>query len=167
MKIDITRLKSGVDQEVQIHEKKTFSKEELNGTSIIELNDVNVEGIITKNNIDDYILDCIVTGNMVLPCAITLKPVTYPFSVSIEGNTRELLEELNENDKKMENTIDIFPIIWENILVEIPSRVVSEDAENLSLEGNGWKLCTEEPIEKINPELQKLSDLLNEKRGVD
>ena len=60
----------------------------------------------------------------------------------------------------MENTIDIFPIIWENILVEIPSRVISGDTENLSLEGNGWKLCTEEQNEQINPELQKLRDLL-------
>ncbi len=167
MQIDITRLKSGVDKEAQIHETKTFSKEELEGTTILELNDVQVEGFLTKDSIDDYVLDCTITGNMVLPCAITLKPVVYPFSTNIQGNIQEMLEELGEIDKKMENTIDIFPIIWENILVEIPSRVVSEDAEDLSLEGNGWKLCTEEPIEKINPELQKLSDLLNEKRGVD
>ncbi len=167
MKIDITRLKSGVDSEIPIHEIRTFSKEELNGTSLIELNDVDIEGLITKNNMEDYVLDCNVSGSMVLSCAITLKPVVYPFFIHIQGNIQELLEELAENDKKIENTIDIFPIIWENILVEIPSRVVSEDAEGLSLEGNGWKLCTEEPNEKINPELQKLSDLLNEKRGVD
>lgn len=160
MKIDITRLKSGVVKEVEIHETKTFAEEELKGTSILELNDINIEGILTKDSIDEYILDCKVTGNMILPCAITLKPVNHPFSVTIQGNIGEMLEELGEIDKKMENTIDIFPIIWENILVEIPSRVISEDAENLSLEGNGWKLCTEEQNEQINPELQKLRDLL-------
>lgn len=160
MKIDITRLKSGVVKEVEIHETKTFTEEELKGTSILELNDVDIEGILTKDSIDEYILDCKVTGMMILSCAITLKPVSHPFSVTIQGNIGEMLEELGEIDKKMENTIDIFPIIWENILVEIPSRVISEDAENLSLEGNGWKLCTEEQNEQINPELQKLRDLL-------
>ncbi len=160
MIIDITRLKSGVVNEVEIQLSKTFTEEELKGTSILELNDVNVEGILTKDSIDEYILDCKVTGNMTLPCAITLKPVNHPFSVTIQGNIGEMLEELGEIDKKMENTIDIFPIIWENILVEIPSRVISEDAENLSLEGEGWKLCTEEQNEQINPELQKLRDLL-------
>lgn len=160
MQIDITRLKSGVVKEVEIHETKTFTEEELKGTSMLELNDVNVEGILTKDGIDGYILDCKVTGKMILPCAITLKPVDYPFFVDIQGNIAEMLEELGKIDKKMENTIDIFPIIWENILVEIPSRVISGDTENLSLEGNGWKLCTEEQNEQINPELQKLRDLL-------
>lgn len=160
MKLDITRLKSGVDQEVVINESKLFTKEELRGTPFLELASVKVEGTITKNNLDKYVLDCTVTGEMTLPCAITLKPVVQPFSISIYGDIEEMLEEIGEIDKKMENTIDIFPIIWENILVEIPSRVVSEDAENVTLMGNGWKLCTEEQNETINPELQKLRDLL-------
>lgn len=159
MKFDITRLKSGVDQEVTISESNIYNKEGLQDTPFLGLN-FKVEGVITKDSIDQYVLDCTVTGEMTLPCAVTLKPVVQPFSTSVYGNIEEMLEEIGEIDKKMENTIDIFPIIWENILVEIPSRIVSEDAENLTLEGDGWKLCTEERIETINPELQKLSDLL-------
>lgn len=160
MLIDITRLKSGIDSSVVLNETITFEKEQLEGTDLLELNDVVVEGTITRDSIDDYVLECTVSGTMVMPCAITLKPVSYPFSITIDGNIKQMLEEMGEIDKKMENTIDIFPIIWENILVEIPYRVVSEDAENLSLEGNGWKLVTEEQKEEINPELQKLKDLL-------
>ncbi len=163
MIVDITRLKSGVDSEIVLHEVKTFTKEALEGTELLALENVEIEGVITKDGMNHYIIDSTLSGTMILPCAMTLKPVSYPFSISINGNIEELLEEMGENDKKMENTIDIFPILWENILVEIPSRVVSEDAKNVNLEGNGWKLCTEEHREQINPELQKLRDLLNEK----
>ena len=160
MQIDITRLKSGMVSEITIDETKTFTKEELEGTDFLDLKDVHVDGTLIKDSIDGYELDITVTGTMVLPCAITLESVSHPFTTTIQGNVEEMLVEIGEIDKKMENTIDIFPIIWENILVEIPSRVISEDAENISLEGNGWRLCTEEQNEEINPELQKLRDLL-------
>lgn len=160
MQIDITRLKSGIVSGITIDETKTFTKEELEGTDFLELKDVQVDGTLTKGSTDGYELDVVIEGTMVLPCAITLVPVSIPFTTTIQGNVEELLEEIGEIDKKMENTIDIFPIIWENILVEIPTRVISEDAKNISLEGNGWKLCTEEQNEGINPELQKLRDLL-------
>ena len=71
----------------------------------------------------------------------------------------ELLKEINETLKKNQNTIDILPIIWENILMEIPIRVVGDKNQNLQMEGDGWKLITEEE-KKLNPELQKLKDLL-------
>ena len=61
--------------------------------------------------------------------------------------------------KKNQNTIDILPIIWENILMEIPIRVVGDKNQSLQMEGDGWKLITEEE-KKLNPELQKLKDLL-------
>ena len=93
---------------------------------------------------------------MVLPCAITLKPVDYPFSTEINGQLDELLV---ENDKKFKNTIDILPIIWENILMEIPMRVVSPNAKPEKLKGEGWQFITEQKG-NVNPELEKLKDLL-------
>ena len=50
---------------------------------------------------------------MILPCAITLKPVDYHFSTEITGNIEDLYEEIDKNLKKSENSIDILPIIWE------------------------------------------------------
>ena len=96
---------------------------------------------------------------MVLPSSLTLEPTDYKFSIKIEGNIDELLKEINETLKKNQNTIDILPIIWENILMEIPIRVVGDKNQNLQMEGDGWKLITEEE-KKLNPELQKLKDLL-------
>ena len=71
------------------------------------------------------------------------------------------LDELIENARNFTNTLDIFPIIWENILMEIPMKVVSEEIDDVKTSGNGWRLITDEENSKdINPELEKLKDLL-------
>lgn len=164
MNIDITKLKCGNVNELEINETYSFSKDELSDTDIISLDNMKVNGYITCNMDDLYDIDVVVDGTMVLPCSLTLKPVNYDFSIKIDGNIEEFLQEINESSKKTQNTIDILPIIWENILMEIPIRVISEDANNLELQGDGWKVITEEDDgEELNPELQKLKDLFNEK----
>ena len=96
---------------------------------------------------------------MVLPCSISLKPVNYDFNVKIEGNLTEMLAEFTENLKNNQKTIDIFPIIWENILMEIPIRIVSDDISDVKTKGEGWELITDEES-PVNPNLAKLKDLL-------
>ena len=163
MEIDITRLKSDIDEFIDVDLDYSFSKEELDGTDLLELNNVKINGIISKDSLNEYSIDVNVKGTMVLPCAITLEPVNYPFNIKISGNLEEMLEEINENSKKIENSIDIFPIIWEYILMEIPMKVVSEKAKDIKLEGDGWRLITDEKREEINPEFAKLSQLFEEK----
>lgn len=159
MKIDILPLKRGV-HEITIDETYEFTKEDIVNSDLLALHDVHVTGILT-NRLNSYDLSCTVTGEMILPCAITLNPVSYPFSVDIEGDVEELQREIDENYEKSENTIDILPIIWENILMEIPLRVVSADAKSAEMQGDGWKLITEhESVRETNPELEKLKDLL-------
>ena len=99
---------------------------------------------------------------MLLPCAITLKPVKYPFNIEISGEIEELMENFEENERNFQNSIDILPIIWENILMEIPMRVVSEEAKDsdIKMEGNGWKFVTEE--EEITSPLSELMDYLDD-----
>lgn len=152
--IDIVKLKSGIVESIEINEKINL---DLDNTEILELKNSYVKGYITKDSFGYYI-DCNITGIMVLPCSITLKPVDYPFDIKVSGNIEEMLNE-TEKSKKIENTIDILPIIWENILMEIPIKVVSNDLSDVKLEGNGWKVIDEEEPQ-INPELQKLKDLL-------
>lgn len=162
MEYNLLRLKNNLEHFISIDETYSFSKEQLIGTDLINLDDVKIVGEINKDAIDNICLNIDVKGNAVLPCANTLKPVNYPFSVQIEGNIDELVGENEKSVKKDENTLDILPIIWENILMEIPMRVVSEGSEEAlsCLEGNGWKVITEENSNEINPELAKLKDLL-------
>ena len=161
MLIDLIKLKNNLIEEINLDFKYSFTKEELATSELIKLDDVLVQGSITKDSMDELVISVIVSGVMVLPCAITLDPVNYPFSVNIEGQLTQIMGEMNEKSRKIENAIDILPIVWENILMEIPMKVVSPNAENIKLEGNGWKLITElEDHNEINPELAKLKDLL-------
>lgn len=161
MLIDIIDLKTNHLKEIVLDEDIKFDEEKIKNSELLDLKEVHIKGIIFKDSLDDYQISADVTGIMVLPCSITLKPVTHKFSTKLEGSIIEMLEEIDENIKNVENSIDILPIIWENILVEIPSKVVSEEANNINLKGDGWQLVTDDTREsKINPELEKLKDLL-------
>lgn len=162
MIIDITKLKSNIVDKIDIDYSVSVDDDTLKESGIIELKDTYVKGFITKNEVDDYNLNVIISGTMVLPCSISLKPTNYEFSCSIDENVQELLEELGKTLKNSENSLDIFPIIWENILMEIPMHIVNEDIHDVKLSGDGWRVITddEDDSESVNPELQKLKDLL-------
>ena len=154
MNFDIRRLNSNIDSSVNVDINYSFNKEELKKTDLLKC-DVTVKGEIFKSISDDLALNLIVDGVMIIPCAVTLKPVEYPFNIEINGEIDEIIENF---DKNYGNTIDIFPIIWENILMEIPMRVVSEDAKDFKIEGDGWKLVTEEEHSSPFDELKNLFD---------
>lgn len=160
MNYDLLKLRSGIEKEILIDEVYSFSKEQLEGTELFSLDDVTIQGRIFLDSLREVSLSLTIKGVMILPCSITLKPVSYPFHIDIEGNVQELLEEMEENTKKIENSLDILPIIWENILMEIPMKVTSPDAKDIQLEGEGWKFVTEEENKETNPALEKLKDLL-------
>ena len=50
--------------------------------------------------------------------------------------------------------------MWENIILEVPLRVVKEDANFIS-EGNGWSLVEENDKEEVNSPLSDLQKLLD------
>ena len=157
MNIDLTRLFSRIDKEVSVDEIYSFT--ELEGTGVTSIDNVNIKGYIKLNALSEPYLNLDVEGVMVIPCAITLKPVEYPFSIKIEGDLEEIADDNPEKYINSKNSLDILPIIWENILMEIPMRVVSEGADDVALEGDGWKFITgNEKVE--NSELSKLKDLL-------
>jgi len=162
MKYDIIRLNNNIVKSIEVNETYSFTEEELRGTDLLKLDNVKIEGEITKNSLGNIELNLDVEGVMQLPCAITLKPVNYPFNTQISGEIDELMENFDEKERNFQNSIDILPIIWENILMEIPMRVVSEEAENNNIpkEGDGWKFVTEEE-EKTSP-LSELLDYLND-----
>ncbi len=158
MIIDITGLKSKAY--IEVDNEITIDKEEFKNTDIIELKKANIKGTISKYGDDDYELDLVLTGTMVLPCSITLAPVDYDFNVEIQGVYTEMMQEIENFSKKIENSLDIFPIIWENILMEIPIKVTCPEATDLKLSGDGWKLVTEEDLGNTASAFDKLKDLL-------
>ena len=162
MHYDLVRLNNNIVKSIEVNEEYSFTLDELKGTDLLKLDNIKVEGEIFKNGLGNIELNLDVEGIMVLPCAMTLKPVNYPFSVQISGEIEELMENFDEISTNFQNSIDILPIIWENILMEIPMRVVSDEAKNsdMKMEGEGWKFVTEEE-EKTSP-LSELLEYLDE-----
>ena len=152
MEIDLSILNT--KPKIIIDTKVIFPKKDLEKAGILSMDEVEVKGDITSD-LGEYFLNLNLKGKMVLPCSLTLEPVDYPFTLEIEENLNEMME----NFKKSQKTIDILPIIWENILMEIPMKVVSPKAKNMKTKGDGWELITDsEP--KANSSLAKLKDLL-------
>lgn len=148
MNIDITSILNGSSKQIDFESKINFDKSVFENTDILKLDDILVSGSIYVDDSNSYHIDADVSGVMVLPCSVTLKEVDYKFSCRIEEVYDE--NELNnfKNDKNLKNTIDILPIIWENIILEIPLRVVATDAYDKKLEGDGWKLITDQEGEE-------------------
>jgi len=139
MIIDLTPFNLGKDK-IIIDEYLYFSKDDLKDTELLDMQNVHVNGEVYLNNLNEYIVSLNVNGKMILPCSRTLKPTGYDFEIDIEEN----VEENQEKFKKTQKTIDILPIIWENILMEIPIKVINPDAEETLEKGDGWELITDE-----------------------
>ena len=140
MEIDLSLLHSNTVSEIDITNTYNIPKEYYENTDIIRLDNINVSGKITRklnedNELCDYI-DMKVEGAMIIPDSISLEEVEYPFSI-------EYNDYLEENTKKSENILDIFQLLWENIVLEIPLQFTK--VQDLSkFHGDGWKLISEE-----------------------
>ncbi len=159
MNIDLTKLIYGGLYKIPISGEIMVSDDILNGTDIRKISPIKVSGYISNND-EDYELNINVTGTMILPCARTLKDVEYPFNIDID----EIIGENDDNSLEIiQNRLEIFPIIWQYILVDVPLRVLHPDAKEESLEGDGWRLITEDDEkEVIDPRLAKLKDYIKE-----
>ncbi len=159
MNLDLTKLIYNNLYKIPVEGKVIIPDEFLEGTEIRKITPVKVSGYILNNG-EKYVLDINITGTMVLPCARTLKDVNYSFNIDIN----EVIDENNDNSLEIiQNRLEIFPIIWQNILVDVPLRVLAPDAKEESLEGDGWRLITEdEDKEEIDPRLAKLKDYIKE-----
>ena len=159
MKIDLTKLIYSNLYRIPVDSVFDIPKGYLKNTDMKDISQVKVVGYIS-NNEEEYELNINVSGEMILSCARTLKDVNYPFSIDIS----EPIGENSENSLEIvQNSIDIFPIIWQYILMDVPLRVLHPDAKNFHMEGEGWHLITEDDKkEVIDPRLAKLKDYIKE-----
>lgn len=158
MKIELNKIPTTglvIDTNITL-EKELYQKAE-----IIELKDVFVSGIINYDYENNFTMDLEVEGIFVLEDAITLDPIDYPFSCTIEEKISDIEEYCGDFYEKSKNTLDISEILWENIVLEIPISASNASSDALLLKGNGWELVNE-TVEKIDPRLAKLKELLDE-----
>lgn len=143
MLLDLTRLQSRISDELEYHNSIILDEALYKDTDIRRLSPIDVDIIIARSSDSSYNMDLRIKGTMVLPCSLTLKDVNYPFDIKTEVKVSNDDENYDEYVKINQNNIDIIPIIWQNILLEIPLRVESEDVSDSIVSGEGWKLIRE------------------------
>lgn len=143
MLLDLTRLQSRISDELEYHNSIILDEALYKDTDIRSLSPIDVDIIIARSSDSSYNMDLRIKGTMVLPCSLTLKDVYYPFDIKTEVKVSNDDENYDEYVKINQNNIDIIPIIWQNILLEIPLRVESEDVSDSIVSGEGWKLIRE------------------------
>ena len=155
MQIDITKLLNSYIDEQEVNGLIEIPQDLISSSLITELKNIQIDGELFLDEDDNLNLTGKLTGTMILRDDITLEPVEYNFDTNLE----EILE-------KKQNIHDITDILWQNILVEIPSKVRSTD-EDINLEGDGWRVISEEQFNKernkSNNPFANLDELLNTK----
>ena len=155
MEIDVTRLITNQSSKIYLDCEVNIPRNLLVGSRIDDLKNITLKGDITLNEDNELILTVNIKGIMILKDDLTLEPVEYTFDTDIE-------EPLPSN----QNYLDITDILWQNILVEIPSKVRSTD-EDIYLSGDGWRVISEdrynEEISKNNNPFSTLDELLKTK----
>ena len=149
MIIDITKLRSNYTKIIDVEECIENIKENLKGTDILEIKNLTVQGYINKDILDEYHIELKIVATLILECSITLKPVEHKVSIDIEGNYEDLIEEYGENIKNITNSLDIWPIVWHNVLLVVPMKVVSPDAKLELTKGDGWEVIKNENEEEV------------------
>ena len=156
MQIDLKKLNIS---DILFDEYLTIDSELYKNSAIKNLKPVKISGKIFYNISDEIELDLDVDGVMVLEDSITLDPIDYPYSFHINEIITSENEEIKDYYQNSKNTLDIMPILWQNIVLEVPISITKEKDAHLS--GEGWELNNEEE-DKIDPRLAELSKLLDE-----
>ena len=126
------------NKKIIIDNDVVINDELLKTSTIRRLNNVHFNGYLDRLIDDTYELSGTLSGTMILPDDITLEDYEYNFTSSID-DTEDL---------------------WQNILVEIPLKCVNDKNKDLTLEGDGWKLISEDDVKLENNPLSSLKDLL-------
>ena len=141
-------------KKINIDSDVIIPEELLKTSTIRRLNNIHFNGYIDKLVDDSYELSGTLSGTMIIPDDITLEDFEYNFTSEIEEN-------IDETRINFQKTIDITEDLWQNILVEIPLKAVNEKNKNIKLEGDGWRLISEDELAstKNNP-LSSLEEIL-------
>lgn len=153
MKWTIQELKKRVNYDNTFSDTIDFT-DYLDNTDIIKISPVSVEGDFEIYDDQEYVFYMDIKCTITLACAITLKDV----EISLDFTAEETFSTVKSDDFNYIDgiTIDLLPIIWSNIILEKPMRVIHEDADR-----NFEKDNVEIETENINPAFSKLKDFNN------
>ena len=172
---DVRRYK---DKPFEFKETLDLTKEMQNRTDeILKIAPVEVAGQLFNDH-GLVISDVKVETTLTVPSTRSLLPVELPINIrineayNIDNVSDEELEDYNvvipiDDDNP---TINIYESIIDNILLSIPTKVLTEkeETENIMPSGKNWSVISEDEFNKqkeeehVNPEFAKLKNLFND-----
>lgn len=155
MDIDISKIMNENIGSINFEGKVLIPEELVKTSEIKKLKNVYVKGKVIDAKEYGLELNMNINGTMVLECSVSLEDTDYDFNIDVVEN----IEKIGDFEENNSNLLDITSIIWENILMEIPLRVVKKDAK-IKAKGDGWEFSLEE--DKTDPRFDKLKELLKE-----
>ena len=154
------------DNQLVIDEQVSFSAESLEKIGRLrELKDVQIVGKgYFDQNVERFYVDMTVTGEMVVPCAITLEDIHLPLDfVASESFSFDKVEEDEPVNEVHGEILDLLPIIFQLILMEVPWKAVKENLKEYP-KGDGWEIVREKDFERrekgLDPRLAKLKEFI-------
>ncbi|MFV0380282.1 MAG: YceD family protein [Anaerorhabdus sp.] len=124
--------------------------------------EANVSGVGYFLNDDQFKFEIELDGIMECNCSITNELVEVPF----ETNSHEIFSFVNTEDIEVHvvknGIVELLPIIYQLIALEVPLRVVKEGAIEYP-KGDGWRILSEDEYQKskemkIDKRLAKLKE---------
>ena len=131
MEIDLRKLTT--TKQIILNEEIIIPPDYYQGLGIIRMNPLKVTGEIKLNAANETQLNLNIQGTMILPCAISLEEVVYPFSCVVNEKV-ETENQLN---------LALLDILWENVVLEVPMKVVKPGLTTNNLKGDGWEFENE------------------------
>ena len=166
MKWSHSELERLEDKQLEFNETISFAPESLE--RIERLRDLKDVHIVGKGYFDQitqrFYVDMHITGAMVVPCAITLDDIHLP----LDFTAFEIFSFVKVEDDEAVNEVqgeylDLLPILFQLILMEVPWKVVKEGLTEYP-KGEGWEVIREEDFNKkekgIDPRLAKLKEFI-------
>ncbi|MDF9824061.1 uncharacterized protein M2475_000425 [Breznakia sp. PF5-3] len=150
---------------ISFDEDISFAKEVFNKNHHLrDLENVNVKGTLRYDVQSDFVTcDMEISGDMILPCAITNEDVRYPFNVeTTEVFAFRKVEDNEDIHEAKGDVIELLPIIFQTIMMEVPLKVVKDDVKEYP-KGNGWEVIKESDYknkqeDEVDPRLAKLKE---------
>ena len=128
MKWSLQQLNKFYNQDYNFDVTYDFTEDIKNIDDIISISEVNVHGIIHVLDYDKFEFDLHIKCTMTLEDAITLDPVE--FNLDLEVIEIFSVEDNGDDDIILidTNTVELRPVIWENIIINKPIRFVSNES---------------------------------------
>jgi len=128
MKWSLQQLNKFYDSDFSFEESFDFTEEIKNISDILGISEIKVKGRLKVLDFNAFSFDLKIVGTMILEDSRTLDPIDYDIKLEV-NETFGIEDDGNDVIRLIEaNTVDLRPVVWENILLEKPIRIVKEES---------------------------------------